>query len=170
MIMDDYVDTPASPLFPFGHGLSYTTWERSDSPYKPQRQTTTSRSVSPSRTRAVVRELTSSRSIFVMKWLPSASRQPGSSPSAGGARRGRLDSTDIPCASGRLGFTGADLRYRVEPGEFTFIVGDLSETANVTGEVAFPDRNAAPAGDLRVAASVGSYLDLRRDDHGQVQR
>ena len=30
MIMDDYVDTPATPLFSFGHGLSYTSWERSD--------------------------------------------------------------------------------------------------------------------------------------------
>ena len=30
MILNDYVDTPASPLFAFGHGLSYTTWERSD--------------------------------------------------------------------------------------------------------------------------------------------
>ena len=30
MILSDYVDTPSSPLFPFGHGLSYTTWERTD--------------------------------------------------------------------------------------------------------------------------------------------
>ena len=43
---------------------------------------------------------------------------------------------------GRLGFSGADLRYRVEPGAFTFTVGDLSETVAVTGDVAFPDRNA----------------------------
>ena len=45
---------------------------------------------------------------------------------------------------GRLGFTGADLRYRVEPGAFTFMVGDLSETATVTGDVVFPDRNVLP--------------------------
>ena len=42
---------------------------------------------------------------------------------------------------GRLGFSGADLRYRVEPGAFTFTVGDLSETVTLAGDVAFPDRN-----------------------------
>ena len=44
--------------------------------------------------------------------------------------------------AGRLGFTDADLRYRVEPGAFTFRVGELSKTATLTGDVAFPDRNA----------------------------
>ena len=43
---------------------------------------------------------------------------------------------------GRLGFSGRDLRYRVEPGAFTFTVGGLSETVTLTGEVTFPDRNA----------------------------
>jgi hypothetical protein len=47
-------------------------------------------------------------------------------------------------AAGRLGLTGADLRFRVEPGAFTFTIGDLSTTAELTGEVAFPDRNALP--------------------------
>ena len=50
---------------------------------------------------------------------------------------------DEKCA-GRLGFTGEGLRDRVEPGAFTFRVGDLSETVTVTGDVAFPDRNALP--------------------------
>ena len=44
--------------------------------------------------------------------------------------------------AGRLGFTDADLRFRVEPGAFTFRVGDQAETVTLTGEVAFPDRNA----------------------------
>ena len=26
-MLGDYVDSPAAPLYPFGHGLSYTTWE-----------------------------------------------------------------------------------------------------------------------------------------------
>ena len=42
---------------------------------------------------------------------------------------------------GRLGFTGADLRYRVEPGAFTFTVGELSQTVTLGGGVAFPHRN-----------------------------
>ena len=44
--------------------------------------------------------------------------------------------------AGRLGFTDADLRFRVEPGAFTFRVGDQAETVTLTGGVAFPDRNA----------------------------
>jgi hypothetical protein len=46
--------------------------------------------------------------------------------------------------AGRLGFTGADLRYRVEPGAFAFSVGDLSATATLTGAVSYPERNSLP--------------------------
>jgi beta-glucosidase len=30
MVFGDYIDSPTSPLFPFGHGLSYTSYEYSD--------------------------------------------------------------------------------------------------------------------------------------------
>lgn len=55
---------------------------------------------------------------------------------------------EIP--AGRLGFTGADGRFVVEPGEVTFLVGAsyddvrASTTAVLTGPPAFPDRNAVP--------------------------
>ena len=42
-----------------------------------------------------------------------------------------------------LGFHGLDLRFRVEPGEVTFLVGPTSTTVTLTGEVDHPDPNRA---------------------------
>ena len=146
MILDDYVDTPASPLFPFGHGLSYTTWTRSD---------------------LAVDAATTGDEIAVAVTVTNTGDRAGTDvvqvyfrddvASVGLPASRLLGFQRVECApgvstrltfrvsAGRLGFTGADLRYRVEPGAFTFIVGELSQTVAVSGPVSFPDRNALPA-------------------------
>ena len=57
------------------------------------------------------------------------------------------------------GSPAADLRYRVEPGDFTFTVGDFSETVTLTGDVTFPERNALPA--VTCETAPGRTLDER---------
>ena len=143
MILGDYVDTPASPLFPFGHGLSYTTWERSDLAVEAT-TTTDDVVVAVTVTNTGGRAGTDVVQVFFRDDVASvglpATRLLGfqrveCAPGASARLTFRLP-------AGRLGFSGADLRYRVEPGAFTFTVGDLSETVTVAGDVAFPDRNA----------------------------
>ena len=143
MILSDYVDTPASPLFPFGHGLSYTTWERSD---------------------LAVEATTTTDDVIVAVTVTNTGDRAGTDvvqvffsddvASVGLPARRLLSFQRVECApgasarltfrlpAGRLGFSGADLRYRVEPGAFTFTVGDLSETVTMAGDVVFPNRNA----------------------------
>ena len=142
MILNDYVDTPASPLFRFGHGLSYTTWERTDLAVEAG-TTTGDLLVAVTVTNTGDRPGTDVVQLFFRDEVASVGL-----PAARLLAFQRVEC--IPGASarltfrvpvGRLGFSGADLRYRVEPGAFTFTVGDLSETASLAGDVAFPDRN-----------------------------
>jgi beta-glucosidase len=142
MILNDYVDTPASPLFPFGHGLSYTEWERSGLAVEAA-TTTDDLLISVNVTNTGDRPGTDIVQLFFRDEVASVGL-----PAARLLAFQRVDR--VPGASaqltfrvpaGRLGFSGADLRYRVEPGAFTFTVGDLSETVTLTGDVAFHDRN-----------------------------
>jgi hypothetical protein len=89
-------------------------------------------SPSPLPIQAIERERTSSSSFFVTSSPALASRRRGCS---------LFNEWSARLPGGRLGFSDADLRYRVEPGAFTFTVGDLSETVSLAGDVAFPDRN-----------------------------
>jgi beta-glucosidase len=143
MIMGDYVDAPASPLFPFGHGLSYTTWERSDLSIEAT-STTDDVVIGVTVTNTGERSGTDVVQVFFCDDVASvglpasrllAFQRVESAPGASTRLAFR-----VPV--GRLGFSGRDLRYRVEPGTFTFAVGSLIETVTLTGEVSFPDRNA----------------------------
>ena len=134
MILNDYVDTPASPLFRFGHGLSYTTWERTDLAVEAG-TTTGDLLVAVTVTNTGDRPGTDVVQLFFRDEVASVGL-----PAARLLAFQRVEC--IPGASarltfrvpvGRLGFSGADLRYRVEPGAFTFTVGDLSETATLGG-------------------------------------
>ena len=145
MIMDDYVDTPASPLFSFGHGLSYTSWERSDLAVEAG-TTADDLEIGVTVTNTGARVGIDVVQVFFRDevatvGLPASRLLAFQRVELAAGASTRL-TFHVP--AGRLGFTGADLRYRVEPGEFTFVVGHLSETATVSGDVVFPDRNAVP--------------------------
>jgi beta-glucosidase-like glycosyl hydrolase len=142
MMWGDYVDAPVTPLFGFGHGLSYTTWAYSDLAVE-------AASADEDVTIAVTVTNTGGRTgtevvqVYVRDEVASVglpdSRLVGFA--RVDAEPGHAVSVTFRTPAGRLGFTGADLRYRVEPGAFTFSVGGLHATAELTGPVAFPDRN-----------------------------
>jgi hypothetical protein len=48
------------------------------------------------------------------------------------------------------------MRFRVEPGDVTLLVGGLRDSATITGDVVHPDPNGVPAFVCRVAASGGA--------------
>jgi len=143
MINGDYIDAPAAPLFPFGHGLSYTTWERTDLAVEAGTTqedlvvavtaTNTGDRAGMDVVQVFFRDEVASVGLPAQRLL--AFQRVECAPGASARLTFRVP-------GGRLGFTGEDLRYRVEPGAFTFTVGDLSQTVTVAGDVIFPERNA----------------------------
>lgn len=121
-----YLDEPNAPLFPFGFGLSYTRFAYSDLEIE---SPITDRVVACANVRNVggraatevaqlyVRDLVASitRPVRELKAFERITLQPGES------RQVRFD---VPVAS--LGFTGLDMRYQVEPGEFRLWIGSDS--------------------------------------------
>ena len=143
-----YVDEPAEPLFCFGHGLSYTTFDYADlvvtsgSTAEPVRLAVTVANTGPRPGDEIVQvylrdEVTSvgqpERRLVAFARV---ALEPGQ------ARRVVFD---IP--AGRLGFTGRDGRFVVEPGAVTFLVGGswdgvrASATVDLTGADDHPDPN-----------------------------
>jgi beta-glucosidase len=129
MIWGDYVDGPVAPLFPFGHGLSYTTWERSDLAVTLGDEVTltvTTTNTGDRRGTDVVQASFTDEVASV--GLPTSRlltfRRVEADP-------GESVEVTMTVPIERLGFTGADLRFVVEPGAFTFRVGDLATTVEL---------------------------------------
>jgi beta-glucosidase len=151
----DYADGPAAPLFPFGHGLSYTTWsyrELSAEAGTTEDDVTVRVAVANTGDRPgeeVVQVY--ARDEVASVGVPARRLVAFRRVSAAPGETVRLRFT-VP--AGRLGFTGADLRYRVEPGDVTFLAGDREHTVTLAGEVAHPDPNTLQPVGVRLLASA----------------
>jgi beta-glucosidase len=143
MFFGDYIDSPTTPLFAFGHGLSYTSFEYGD---LAARATTTTEPVEVSlevrntgeRAGVAVAQL------YCRDLVASVARHDRVllgfarvALDAGQARRVRF--TVHPS---RLAFYDPRMRFVVEPGDFSFSVGASSadlrveQTVTLAGEVA----------------------------------
>jgi beta-glucosidase len=147
-MLGDYVDGRAGPLFCFGHGLSYTTFAYAD---------------------LDVAAGSTADDIVVTVAVANTGGRDGEEvvqvyardevASIGVPERrliafvrvaiaaGETTTLRFTVPAGRLGFHDADVRFRVEPGDVTFLVGssrdDIRAQATVTlsGDVTFPDPN-----------------------------
>ena len=146
MFLTTYVDAPNTPLFPLGHGLSYTTWSYSDLAVTTG-STLDAIEVAVTLTNTGGREGDEVVQVFARDELASVGVP---------ARRlvafrrvtvaaGEAVHVGFTIPAGALGFHGRDMRFRVEPGDVTLLVGGLEHSATITGEVVHPDPNDVPA-------------------------
>ena len=144
----DYQDAPVSPLYPFGHGLSYTTFELAEPSVRRAEVTwceTLTVDVTVSNTgdregdevvQLYVRDpyATVTRPVLELKGFVRVSLPPG------GVKRITFD---VPAA--QLGFHGRDLAYVVEPGVVEVFVGTSStELVNAGTVTLVADPAAGP--------------------------
>jgi beta-xylosidase len=132
----DYVDAPARPLYPFGHGLAYTTFEVSDAHVETptvgwhesiavQAQVrNTGKRAGEEVVQLYVRDpvATITRPVLELKSFARLELAPGES---------RTITFRVPV--GQLGFHDSSLAYAVEPGTFDLFVGTSSDDLLAAG-------------------------------------
>jgi len=144
----DYVDGAASPLYPFGHGLGYTTFRLSDFSVTPDLATWNGMvTVRASVTNTGDREGDNVVQLYVRDPVASVTRPvlelKGFArvglPAGGSARV----TFDLPV--GQLGFYDRDLEYVVEPGSIEVLVGTSSADLDLAGSfTVVPDPDGLP--------------------------
>ncbi len=142
ILYGDYADGPVAPLFPFGHGLSYTTWSYGAVSVTAGTTTDDVRvDVTLSNTgerdgeevvQVYARDELASVGVPVRR-LVAFQRV--------GVAAGHMARVGFTIPAAALGFHGRDLRFRVEPGDVTFLIGPTATTVRVSGDIAHPDPN-----------------------------
>lgn len=143
MLYGDYTDSPASPLFPFGHGLSYTTFAY-DHLHVDATTTDDVIDVSVDVTNTGARHGTETVQLYVTDEVASVVRPYRQL--AGFARvpldPGECRTVMFSVHPSRLAFYDADMQFVCEPGRFSFRAGSSSRdirastTTDLSGEVA----------------------------------
>ena len=124
-----YTDLPVSPLFPFGHGLSYTTFNYSDLRLSAPRITPAGTlTVSVTVTNTGAREGAEVIQLYVRDDVASVTRPVRE---LKGFRRvtlraGEARTVDFRLTPQELGFYDRDMKFVVEPGTFRVFVGGSS--------------------------------------------
>jgi beta-glucosidase len=124
-----YIDLPVTPLFPFGHGLSYTTFGYTDLRLGAPRLTPTgTQRVSITVTNTGTREGAEVVQLYVHDEVASVTRPVRA---LAGFRRvslkpGEARTVDFQLTSKELGFYNRDMKFVVEPGKFRVFVGGSS--------------------------------------------
>jgi beta-glucosidase len=141
-----YLDEPNTPLFPFGFGLGYTTFEcrdlhieqpvlrMGDTLRVSARVRNTGRRSGVEVVQLYVRDMVASvtRPVKELKAFERVALEPGEE---------RTVRFEVPVES--LGFTGLDMRYTLEPGRFHLWIGPDS-TTGLEGEFEVTDTPARP--------------------------
>ncbi len=144
LIYGDYSDGPVSPLFAFGHGLSYTTWSY-DEVSVFAGSTIEDIHIDVAITNTGDRSGEEVIQVYARDEVASVGRPARRLVAFRrvGAAAGETVRVRFTIPATALGFHGADLRFRVEPGDVTFLIGPTSTTVTVTGVVEHPDPNRA---------------------------
>ena len=125
----DYVDLPSTPLYPFGHGLSYTTFALTDAAVA-CRELSWSGAITTTVTVANTGNVDGDEVVQLYIHDPRASVTRPVIELKGFVRislaAGETRSIAFTTPVGQLGFHDRDLAYVVEPGEFEVFVGTSS--------------------------------------------
>jgi len=144
----DYVDSAVSPLYPFGHGLSYTTFEVAD-------LSVDKASALVSDSVAVTARVANTGSIDGEEVLQLYVRDPVASVTRPVLELKGFVRVEVPAGAsrevvfnlpvGQLGFYNAEMEYSVEPGQINVYVGTSSANAVHAGTFTIaPDVSGAP--------------------------